>query len=157
VNVEIKINFVGDSDEQPHFLPMVGLTLVVRPEITATEPDEHRITWDHFLGHLRWNLPPYIRETWPGASEEILTALNGLTHPLIGRLFPRPEQCLTRRQLLREYGLAPSDLARLPVMDGRRCGKHGFLRLYDPEHPRVRALIGVGHEELHGDNGGYDE
>ena len=152
--VNVTINCVDDSHDGLY--PLVCLTIVVHPDFTESEPDEWRITWDHYLDLLRWNLPPYVRSQWPWASDEVLAALYELTHPLIGRLFPKPERCLTRKQLMRDYGCSPSDIAQLPYSDGRRCGKHRWTRLYDPEHPKVRALIGIPHEELHCDHDPYD-
>jgi hypothetical protein len=152
MHVEAKINYVNDEPDGP----FVSLTVIIHPDITESEPDHLEFTWHHYLDLLRWNLPPYVRSQWPWASDEVLAALYELTHPLIGRLFPKPEQCLTRKQLIRDYGCSPSDIAQLPYSDGRRCGKHRWTRLYDPEHPKVRALIGIPHEELHCDHGPYD-
>jgi hypothetical protein len=153
MHVEAKINSVQHSDADP----FISITVTLQPDITEYQPDHLEMTWTHFLDLLRNNLKPYLQSCCGSLDfPEVWQAVNALRHPLVGRLFPTPEQCLTRKQLIRDYGCSLSDIRQLPSIEGRRYGRRRIC-LYDPEHPEVRALIGIPHDELHGDHGDYDE
>lgn len=106
---------------------------------TMNAPEHWEITWEHFLPCLQRELKSYLQSYAPNFFE-IWEAVNALTHPLCGRLFPEKKQLPSRPQLIHDYGCTLRDIGKL---DPEACHRFGRRLFFDPEHPEVRALIGI--------------
>jgi hypothetical protein len=140
------------GEVEPFLSVTVGLTM----DETLDWPDYLEFTWDHFLGVIRGSIRPFLKQfIFKCDLPDIWQALSEVIHPECGRLFPEKHQLLTRRQLMEAYGCSLHALRQIKPITfgrGRRC--HCY---YDPLDPKVKKLLKVRHQDLHGDHTGYDE